>query len=78
MTSPSDATTAASGRPDNVKPVTIQIRDDVLQKLKVVAILQDSTVSDLLADAAAHLVKRDLKKLIAKLELTGCTDSASR
>jgi hypothetical protein len=71
MTTSSDVPPAAPARPDNLKPVTIQIRDDILQKLKVVAILQDSTVSDLLADAAAHLVKRDLKKLIAKLESAG-------
>jgi hypothetical protein len=58
----------ASTRPENSKPVTIQLRDDVLQKLKIVAILQETSVSDLLADAAAALVKRDLKKLLGKLE----------
>lgn len=52
----------------DTKPVTIQLREDVLQKLKIVAILQDSSISDLLADAANALVKRDLKKLLGKLE----------
>jgi hypothetical protein len=60
--------TNGAARPDNSKPVTIQVRDDVLQKLKIVAILQDTSVSELLADAAASLVKRDLKKLLGKLE----------
>lgn len=66
MSSPpsSDASAVA---PDT-KPVTIQLREDVLQKLKIVAILQESSISDLLADAANALVKRDLKKLLGKLE----------
>ena len=69
MTTPADAAAAnASLRPENSKPVTIQLRDDVLQKLKIVAILQETSVSELLADAAASLVKRDLKKLLGKLE----------
>jgi hypothetical protein len=70
MTAPTDPTTTGNGapRPENSKPVTIQLRDDVLQRLKIVAILQDTSVGELLADAAAALVKRDLKKLLGKLE----------
>lgn len=68
MTASSESTSGAPPRADNLKPVTIQLRDDVLQKLRIVAILQDSSVSDLLADAAAAVVRRDLKKLLGKLE----------
>jgi hypothetical protein len=70
MTVSTDHTNAVNGaaRPENAKPVTIQLRDDVLQRLKIVAILQDTSVGELLADAAAALVKRDLKKLLGKLE----------
>lgn len=70
MTASTDQATNGNGipRPENSKPVTIQLRDDVLQRLKIVAILQDTSVGDLLAEAAATLVKRDLKKLLAKLE----------
>jgi hypothetical protein len=71
MSSETPSRSAASDsvtRPENCKPVTIQLRDDLLQKLKIVAILQDSSVGDLLADAAAAVVKRDLKKLLGKLE----------
>ena len=57
-----------TARSENSKPVTIQIRDELLQRLKIVAILQDTSVGELLADAAAGLVKRDLKKLLNKLE----------
>lgn len=64
----SSAASANAARPENAKPVTIQLRDDVLQKLKIVAILQETTVGELLADAAASLVKRDLKKLLGRLE----------
>lgn len=69
MTTSADATSANGAvKPENSKPVTIQLRDDVLQKLKIVAILQETSVSELLADAAAALVKRDLRKLLGKLE----------
>lgn len=70
MTASTDHTTNGTGttRPENSKPITIQLRDDVLQRLKIVAILQDTSVGELLADAAATLVKRDLKKLLGKLE----------
>jgi hypothetical protein len=67
-TSTDSADTGTSARQEPTKPVTIQLRDDLLQRLKIVAILQDTTVSDLLADAAAALVKRDLRKLLGKLE----------
>lgn len=70
MTTPSDpsGTSASAARAENAKPVTIQLRDDILQRLKIVAILQETTVGELLADAAASLVKRDLKKLLGRLE----------
>lgn len=67
MTAAIDQTNGAP-RAENSKPITIQLRDDVLQRLKIVAILQDTSVGELLADAAAVLVKRDLKKLLGKLE----------
>ncbi len=64
--------TASNGngvaRAENSKPVTIQLRDDVLRRLKILAILQETSVGELLADAAAGLIKRDLKKLLGKLE----------
>ena len=70
MTASTDHTTNGNSapRPENSKPITIQLRDDVLQRLKIVAILQDTSVGELLAEAAATLVKRDLKKLLSKLE----------
>jgi len=41
--------------------------DSVLKKLKVVAILKETTVSDLLADAALGVVRRELKKQLGKI-----------
>jgi len=61
--------TLGAARAENLKPVTIQLHDETLQKLKIVAILQDKSISELLADAATALVRRDLKKLLSKLEL---------
>ena len=70
MTTLSDSSTASpnGARTEIAKPVTIQLRDDILQKLKSVAILQETSVGELLAEAAASLVKRDLKKLLGRLE----------
>lgn len=68
MTTTDAETTNVANRAENTKPVTIQLRDDLLQKLKILAILQESTVSDLLAESAAVLVKRDLKKLMNRIE----------
>jgi len=70
MTESTDRAPSGNGlvRPDNSKPVTIQLRDDVLQRLKILAILQETSVGELLADAASGLIKRDLKKLLGKLE----------
>jgi hypothetical protein len=68
ITADSGTPSTSAARPESAKPVTIQLRDDVLQKLKIVAILQETSVSDLLADAAEALVKRDLKKLLGRLD----------
>jgi hypothetical protein len=69
MSASPDPASTGPIRPENSKAVTIQLPDDVLQKLKIVAILQDTSVSDLLAEAAATLVRKDLKKLLAKLDM---------
>ncbi len=60
---------AASGgtSAEAAKPITIMVPEGTLRKLKVVAILKDTTVSDLLAEAAAAVVKRDLRKVLGKL-----------
>lgn len=49
------------------KPLTIMLPDDILKKLKIVAIVRETSVSELVADAAAGVVKRELKKALAKL-----------
>ena len=60
--------TPGSSRPDGERPVTITLSEGTLRKLKIVAIMKDTTVSDLLAEAAAALVKRDLRKVLGKLD----------
>jgi len=50
------------------KPLTIALPDDVLKKLKIVAIVRETSVSELVADAAVGVVRRELKKALAKLE----------
>jgi len=56
-----------TARPEPTRPITIMLPDSVLKKLKVVAILKETTVSDLLADAAVAVVRRELKRALGKI-----------
>jgi len=56
---------ASHGEP--TKPITIMLPDDLLKKLKVVAIVRETSVSELVAEAAAGVVKRELKKALIKI-----------
>jgi hypothetical protein len=56
-------------RGENTKPVTILVPEDTLRKLKIVAIMKETTVGELLAEAAIAVVRRDLRKVLAKLEV---------
>jgi len=49
------------------KPITIMLPDDLLKKLKIVAIVRETSVSELVAEAAAGVVKRELKKALSKI-----------
>jgi len=76
MTTPDDAHTHEStpsngtiARGDATKPLTIMVAEDILRKLKIVAIMKETSVSELLAEAATAVVKRDLKKVLGKLDL---------
>lgn len=62
------AATSGAARTESTKPITIMVPEDTLRRLKVIAIVRDTTVGELLSDAAAALVKRDLKKVLGKLE----------
>jgi len=62
---PAQVNGAAHAEP--AKPITIMLPDDVLKKLKIIAIMRGTSVSEVLADAAVSVVKRDLKKVLGKL-----------
>ena len=61
------ASTNGTSAPEPTKPVTIMLPDDLLKKLKVVAIVRETSVSELVAEAAAGVVKRELKKALSKI-----------
>jgi hypothetical protein len=54
-------------RTESMKPITIMLPDDISKRLKVIAILRETSVSELVADAAAGVVRKELKKALAKL-----------
>jgi hypothetical protein len=64
-TTPAPSNGTAHAEP--TKPIIIMLPDDVLQKLKIVAIVREVSVSDLVAEAAAGVVKRELKKALGKV-----------
>lgn len=67
-TRPPEAGPASSpGAAEPTKPITIMLPDDVLKKLKIVAIVRETSVGELLAEAAAGVVKRELKKALSKI-----------
>ena len=53
--------------PEPAKPITIMLPDDVLKRLKVVAIVRETSVSELVADAAAGVVRKELKKALSMI-----------
>ncbi len=60
--------TPANGTPRaETKPITVMLPDDLLKKLKIVAIVRETSVSELVAEAAAGVVRRELKKAVAKI-----------
>jgi hypothetical protein len=59
--------TNGSTRAASSKPITIMLPDDLLKKLKVVAIVRETSVGELIAEAAAAVVKRELKKALSKI-----------
>jgi len=56
---------ASHGEP--TKPITIMLPDDTLKKLKIVAIVRETSVSELVAEAAAGVVRRELRKALTKI-----------
>ncbi|MEI9948246.1 MAG: ribbon-helix-helix protein, CopG family [Pseudomonadota bacterium] len=52
---------------ESVKPITIMLPDDMLKKLKVIAIVRETSVSELVSEAAAGVVKRELKRALSKI-----------
>jgi len=66
-----ESTPATNGAPrtEATKPLTVMLPEDLLRKLKVIAVLRDKSISEIVADHVEGLVKRDLKKVLAKLEV---------
>ena len=56
-----------NGPSEPTKPITIMLPDDLLKRLKVVAIVRETSVSELVAEAATGVVKRELKKALSKI-----------
>ena len=61
--------TNGSPRTEATKPLTVMLPEDLLRKLKVIAVLRDKSISEIVADHVEGLVRRDLKKVLARLEV---------
>ena len=74
MTTPDDAIAAdatpsngTSRRGESTKPITVMLPDDTLKKLRIIAVVRESSVSELVAEATMGVVKRELKKALSKI-----------
>jgi hypothetical protein len=59
--------TTAGNQTEPTKPITIALAEDVLKKLRIIAIVKESSVTALISEAAAGVVRRELKKALSKL-----------
>lgn len=64
---PAPSREIATAQAEPTKPITIMLPDDTLKRLKIVAIVRETSVSELVAEAAVAVVKRELKKALAKV-----------
>jgi len=57
-------------RPDGPsKPLTVTVPDTLLKRLRVVAVLREQTISEVVVGYVTSQVRRDLKKLASKLDV---------
>jgi hypothetical protein len=66
---PKDQNPNGTTHSEPTKPITIMLPDDILKKLKVVAIVRETSVSELVAEAAAGVVRKELKKALSKISV---------
>lgn len=50
------------------KPLTVVLAEDLVRKLKLIAVMKDVSISTVIEGYVAKLVKADIKKMIGKLE----------
>lgn len=50
------------------KPLTVVLAEELVKKLKIVALMKDMSISTVIEGYVAKLVKADIKKMIGKLE----------
>jgi predicted nucleic acid-binding Zn-ribbon protein len=58
---------ATAAGPHKTKALSVNLDEDLLRRLRVIAVLRDTSVSALIESYLASQVRRDLKKVVAKL-----------
>jgi hypothetical protein len=56
-------------RAEATRPLTVMLPEDLLRKLRVIAVVRGRSISEIVLDHVEALVKRDLKKTLAKLDI---------
>jgi len=51
------------------RPVTVLLAEDLVRKLKVIAVMRDASISTVIEGYVAKAVKADIKKAIGKLDV---------
>ena len=58
---------ARSSGEQRTRTLSVNIDEDLLRRLRVIAVLKDTSLSALIENYLASQVRRDLKKVVAKL-----------
>ncbi|MEI9942216.1 MAG: hypothetical protein WDO69_33790 [Pseudomonadota bacterium] len=66
---PESASSNDTVRTEPTKPLTVMLPEDLLRKLRVIAVVRGRSVSEIVVDHVEGLVRRDLKKALAKLDV---------
>lgn len=58
-----------AARQESTKALTLVLPETLLRRLRVIAVLKNKSVSEIVCEHIDVIVKRDLRKLIGKLDL---------
>jgi len=66
-TSADRSTTSSGSAAEPTKPITILLGEDILKRLRIIAIVKEVSMNSLISEAMAGVVRKEMKRALAKL-----------